>query len=543
MRRLVESLAFLVVVVAACETQFPTSSEVQVRLAVYPGADVVQKGIEYSAISPPDVAGAQCQWMVDGDAMVTFWSRPDCEREQSVTMWIEYTARLTPGVWRIGLNVINTGAGLGDDPTWYPEFRVASSLNAEVIRIPASDTEVNYGYTEYTVPSEGYYTVRYWWLNDRYDPPRDANIKIMSAFFDKAQGGGGAAGASTLTMYYWDNGWVRLGAIDGGFLPADLRIGINAHNWGPDWPGFWAEFDNITAYGDIDLPQGVIEDFDGAIGPIWDVQSDPGWWYFDPVDGVARADVPPGSDNGIYHIASMGTWQTVVHGEFDVQVDFTLDPAFHSLSSANVMLCLWDEPYMNGICAAHSSGQASGFYGLWRGTDATGPQPAGFYTLMKYQTHGAGKLRVTRTPVHRGSVVESVSGSGSFTTADGDWRTLSFSARRHADGTVDGQWERIRRNEGNAADWKSSGVVTCFTVLDGEAWIGGVATNGLYSTPPANRVVWRVVDRGNGQAGVPDQISDQGTGGEGILPAWYCAARYPGPDLHDIEAGNITIGR
>jgi hypothetical protein len=167
----------------------------------------------------------------------------------------------------------------------------------------------------------------------------------------------------------------------------------------------------------------------------------------------------------------------------------------------------------------------------------------GFLTLMKYQTHGAGKLRVTRTRVHRGSVVESVSGSGSFTTADGDWRTFSFSARRHADGTVDGQWERIRRNEGNAADWKGSGVVTCFTVVDGEAWMGGVATNGLYSTPPTNWVAWRVVDRGNGQAGVPDQISDQYTGGGGTLPAWYCATRYAGPDLHDIEAGNITIGR
>ncbi len=125
--------------------------------------------------------------------MVTLWSRPDCEAVQGISMWIEYTAWLTPGVWRIGLNAINTGAGLGDDPTWYPEFHVASSLTPEVIRIPASDTEVNYGYIQYRVSSEGYYTVRYWWLNDKWDfnePPRDANIKIMSAFFDKTQGGG-----------------------------------------------------------------------------------------------------------------------------------------------------------------------------------------------------------------------------------------------------------------------------------------------------------------------------------------------------------------
>jgi len=344
---------------------------------------------------------------------------------------------------------------------------------------------------------------------------------------------------STLTMYYWDDGWVRLGAIDGGFLPADLRIGINAHNWGPDYAGFWAEFDNITAYGAIDLPQGVIEAFDGgSIKPIWYV-GNPGWWTFDPANGVARADVPPGSDNGIYHIAAMDTWQTVVHGEFDVQVDFTLDPAFHSLPEASVMLCLWDEPYMNGVCAAHTAQ----YYALWRGTGATGPEPTGFHTMMKYQTHGAGKLRVTRTRVHKGPVVESVSGSGSFTTADGDWRTFSFSARRHADGTVDGRWERIRRDGGNAADSKSRGVVTCFTVLDGQAWIGGIATNGLSSTPPTNRVAWRVLDRGSRRAGTPDQISDQYTGGGGTMPASYCASLYEGPDLHDIEAGNISIGR
>jgi len=162
--------------------------------ALYRNAEMTLQGNEYSAISPPDIAGEECQWMVDGDAMVTAWSRPDCEAVHGVTMWIEYTAWLTPGVWRIGLNAINTGAGLGDDPTWYPEFHVASNLTPEVIRIPASDTEINYGYTQYRVSSEGYYTVRYWWLNDKSDlggePPLDANIKIVSAFFDKTQGGG-----------------------------------------------------------------------------------------------------------------------------------------------------------------------------------------------------------------------------------------------------------------------------------------------------------------------------------------------------------------
>jgi hypothetical protein len=348
---------------------------------------------------------------------------------------------------------------------------------------------------------------------------------------------GAATGESwTLTTYYWDNGWVRLGAIDGGFLPTDLRIGINAHNWGPDYPGFWAEFDNIRAYGDIDFPPGVIEDFDdGFIEPIWYV-GNPGWWYFDPVKGVARAEVQPGSDNGIYHIAAMDTWGTVVHGEFDVQVDFTVDPAFHSVSQANVMLCLWDEPYMNGICAT----QGSGFYALWRGTAASVPEPLGFHALRSNETHLTGKLRVTRTRVHKGPVVESVSGNGSYTTTLGDWRTFSFTARRHADGTVDGQWERIRRADGNAAESKSHGIVTCFTVVGNQAWIGGITTSGLNSTPP-NRVGWRVVDNGHAQATTPDQISGQYWLRGGSFPAWYCASTYPGPDFRDVEAGNIRI--
>jgi hypothetical protein len=33
----------------------------------------------------------------------------------------------------------------------------------------------------------------------------------------------GAGEPTTLTTYYWDNGWVRLAAIDGSFPPAALR--------------------------------------------------------------------------------------------------------------------------------------------------------------------------------------------------------------------------------------------------------------------------------------------------------------------------------
>jgi len=346
----------------------------------------------------------------------------------------------------------------------------------------------------------------------------------------------------TLTTYYWDNGWVRISAMDGWFLPADLRIGINAHNWGPEFPGFWAEFDNIKAYGDIDLPQGVIEDFDsGLIGPIWNEGGGPcAWWRAQACvnAGALVADIPPGSDNGLSRMVGLNTTDLVVHGEFDVQVDFNLDPTFHTAPSGktNIMLCVWDEFYVNAICAELDSG----FYATWRGLDGSVPVAKGFIAAQANTNDLVGKLRITRTRVHKGPVVESVSGTGNYTTSQGDWRTFNFTAQRHEDGTVDGQWERIRREDGNAADSKSHGIVTCLTVVGSQAWIGGIATSGLNSAPP-NRVAWRVVDNGHGASAAPDEISGQyWMAGRGF-PAWYCAETPPDPALNDIEAGNIRI--
>jgi len=352
----------------------------------------------------------------------------------------------------------------------------------------------------------------------------------------------------TLTTYFWDNGWVRQTALNAAYLPADLRIGFNAHNWDP-YPAFWAEFDNIRAFGDIDLPQGVIEDFDnGLIGTIWDQGGDDCVWGLDAqacVDagrGVLVAEVQPGSASGEWNIVGLNT-DPVVHGEFDVQLDFTLDPAFHTLDegTANVMLCLWDEFYVSSICIEIDSG----FYDTWRGVDGTAdPYPQGFIVGRTFTDHLEGKLRITRTRTQKGRVEESVAGSGAYTTEgeDGYWRTFSFSARRYADGTVDGQWQRITREDGNATDSKSHGNVTCLSIVGDQAWIGGYATSGVNSIPP-NRVAWRVVDNGQGSSASPDQISAQYWLGGGSLPAWYCATMPEAPDLHEIEAGNILIKR
>ena len=60
----------------------------------------------------------------------------------------------------------------------------------------------------------------------------------------------------------------------------------------------------------------------------------------------------------------------------------------------------------------------------------------------------------------KGRVVQSATGSGSFIFA-GNNRTFSFTARRHTDGSVTGQWERVN-HVGNASHKESRhGHVLC----------------------------------------------------------------------------------
>jgi len=352
-------------------------------------------------------------------------------------------------------------------------------------------------------------------------------------------------GQWTLTTYYWaDDGWVRQTAIDGNYLPMDLRIGFNAHNWDP-YPAFWTEVDNFKAFGNLDLPQGTFEDFgDGTISTIWDQGGSQCTWNgdasacVDEARGVLVADVPESAGN--WNIIGLNTGM-VVHGEFDVQMDFSLDPGMHDLPDgrATVMLCMWDEVYHNSICAAVNSG----FYSTWKGIDGTHqPFPLGVMVGRTNLEDTQGKLRITRTRMRKGGVEESVVGSGSLTTEAGAWRTFSFSARRYGDGTVDGVWERIVGPTEDTPGSRARGIVGCFNIVGNQVWLAGHATGGAGTEPP-NGVGWRVVDNGDDGSGTPDQISLQWTSMGAEFPAWYCASMFDGPDLYEVEAGNITIVR
>ena len=138
-----------------------------------------------------------------------------------------------------------------------------------------------------------------------------------------------------------------------------------------------------------------------------------------------------------------------------------------------------------------------------------------------------------------GGVVESVTGAGGFTDGGGNFRTFTVSAKRFADGTVIGQWERVNhRGGGSEAVSKSHGVVTCFNNIGSSVLMGGFTTVGFRSAPPNNENGWHLVDNG---PGATDQNSLQFTGGPPGFAARWCAGVIGLPLLNNVTQGSITV--
>ncbi len=157
----------------------------------YTGSDIELAGTAYSNISGggttyTDLSTHSYVWGTAGDeAIYTNWNG-----------WVEYRASLTPGNWNIGLNAINYGDTLGSS-NWYSNFKVSYNLNGsnisnanDLLHIPASSTEVNYGYFNLDINTAGSYTVKYFWTNDQYESStKDTNIEFINAFFDNTTTG------------------------------------------------------------------------------------------------------------------------------------------------------------------------------------------------------------------------------------------------------------------------------------------------------------------------------------------------------------------
>jgi hypothetical protein len=157
----------------------------------------------------------------------------------------------------------------------------------------------------------------------------------------------------------------------------------------------------------------------------------------------------------------------------------------------------------------------------------------------------------------RGPVIASVTGSGHFTTrppalSPGLWRTFTLTARKYADGSVDGTFTRVEHLADGGVR-TLHGAVSCFTIVGNTAWIGWSNPGGTPSD-----VAWQVVDNGEGAGDPPDQVGLQLDAATFGFPAGFahdfCAdtpnALDFGPRfgvvplsalLTDIEAGNVQI--
>ncbi len=158
----------------------------QARAYSYQTADLVLQGMDWVA------SGAnnnRRQWYVDTGSGATY---------TNWTGWVEYQVNLAAGNWNFGLEVINRGY-LGQG--WYESFQIRDSITGQVMEAPASDTQASVVFRNVDIFSNGLYTIRYSFLNDKWDPKRerthDANLQINKVFFDNtATIPGGSPGAA-----------------------------------------------------------------------------------------------------------------------------------------------------------------------------------------------------------------------------------------------------------------------------------------------------------------------------------------------------------
>lgn len=111
----------------------------------------------------------------------------------------------------------------------------------------------------------------------------------------------------------------------------------------------------------------------------------------------------------------------------------------------------------------------------------------------------------------------------------------SFSAIRHRDGDVSGQFELKSAQDGGL---RVHGEVTCMAVTGNVARLGGVLTQSTDAQFPAGtQVAWMIADNGEGANDPPDQTSDFYVSGN---PSRFCASQARLP-LIPIEHGNLQV--
>jgi hypothetical protein len=160
-------------------------------------------------------------------------------------------------------------------------------------------------------------------------------------------------------------------------------------------------------------------------------------------------------------------------------------------------------------------------------SDKTEPQltsPSAAPALRPQQQSAGSEQQVT------GSVLVDLTEFG------GAPQRMAFSAIRHRDGRVSGQFQIFSEQEPGI---RVHGVVTCLGIDGNLARLGGVITK---SSPTGfeSPAFWAVVDNGEGPGAPPDQSSDVGAFAPPELVEEFCALGFELPFLPSLR-GNIQV--
>jgi hypothetical protein len=162
--------------------------------------------------------------------------------------------------------------------------------------------------------------------------------------------------------------------------------------------------------------------------------------------------------------------------------------------------------------------------------------------LMVCAALGAGcaDRDVTEPELQRDVVTETaatINGSAHFYNPAGQYRRLAVNARLLTDGSVSGEMQWV------AGAAIIHGNITCLTVRENVAWLGGIVEHGFFAGVPAgSEFTMTIVDNGEGSGAADQTTLRPFLKGSGAAAAYCAAAAPPAPEsLATMENGNIEI--